>query len=59
MKKLCEMITTLAVIALVVAMCTLDGNPILSIITILISGVWIVTYSWMYEEERRARGGRW
>lgn len=59
MKKMCELITTMAVIALVVAMCTLDGNPILSIITILISGAWIVVYSWVYEEERRVRGGRW
>lgn len=58
MKKLGEIITTIAVIAFMISLCTIDGNTILSIITMFVSGAWIVAYSWWQEEERRLREGR-
>lgn len=58
MKKLCEIITYIAVLAFVLSLCTMDNNPVLSCATILIAGGWIVGFSWCWEEERRRREGR-
>ena len=59
MKKLGEIITCIAVAAFMISLCTIEGNTILSIITMFISGAWIVSYSWWQEEERKYREGRY
>lgn len=56
--KIGEFITGVAVAAFMLSLCTIDGNMILSIITMFVSGAWIVSYSWWQEEERRLREGR-
>lgn len=53
MNRLGEIITSIAVTAFVLALCTMDSSPVLSIASILLSGTWIVVYSWCYEERRR------
>ena len=58
MKNLCEIITSIAVAVFMLSLCTIDWNTILSIITMFVSGAWIVAYSWWHEEERRLREGR-
>ncbi len=59
MKKLGEIITGIAVAAFMISLCTIEGNMILSSITMFISGAWIVSYGWWQEEERRLREGRY
>lgn len=58
MDKLCNIITSLAVIAFVVAMCTIDSNLIGSLIIMFIAGAWLLGYSYLWEETRRMREGR-
>ncbi len=58
MKKLCNILTYLAALAFMLAICTLDGNPVLSIVILMVSGSWLVGYSYLYEENRRMREGR-
>ena len=58
MKRLCEIITYIAVFAFMLSLCTMDSNPILAFATMMIAGGWIVGYSWCWEERRRQREGR-
>lgn len=58
MKNIGEIITGIAVAAFMISLCTIDGNMILSLITMFISGAWIVSYSYWQEEERKFREGR-
>lgn len=58
MNKLCEIITSLAVFALVLSFCTIDSNLIDSLVIMVISGAWLVGYGVVYEEKRRERE-RW
>ena len=56
--KLCNIITTLAVFALMVAMCTIDSNLIGSLVILFIAGAWLAGYAYQWEEKRRKREGR-
>lgn len=55
--KIGEIITGVAVAAFVLALCAIESLTAGSLITMGISGAWIVGYSFM-EEEKRAREGR-
>lgn len=55
--KIGEFITGVALVAFMIALCTIDGLSAGSLITMAVSGAWIVGYSFM-EEEKRLRGGR-
>lgn len=58
MKQFCEVITGVALVAFVLALCMIECNPIASVITMAASGAWIVFYGYMEEEERKMREGR-
>lgn len=58
MKNICEIITSIAVVAFMISLCTIEGNLMFSLITMFLSGAWIISYSWWEEEERRYREGR-
>lgn len=56
--KIGEFITSVAVVAFVLALCTIESLSLFSIITMIISGSWIVGYGFVMEEEKRMREGR-
>ncbi len=56
--KIGEFITSVAVMAFVLSLCTIESLSIISIITMIVSGSWIVGYSFVMEEEKRMREGR-
>ena len=58
MKNCCEIITSVALVAFVLALCMIECNPIASVITMSLSGAWIVFHGYLEEEERRMREGR-
>lgn len=55
--KIGEFITGVALVAFMFSLCTIESLSLVSILMMLISGAWIVGYSFM-EEEKRAREGR-
>lgn len=55
--KIGEIITGLAVTAFVLALCSIESLSLISILTMIVSGSWIVGYSFVMEEER-IKGGR-
>ena len=55
--KIGEFITGIAVVAFVLALCTIESLSLLSLATMFISGAWIVGYGFM-DEEKRAKEGR-
>ena len=52
-----EFITGVALVAFMFALCTIEGLSAASLITMAVSGAWIVGYSFM-EEEKRTKEGR-
>lgn len=59
MKKIGEIITGIAVAAFMISLCTIETHIIGSVITMGISGTWLVCYGWYEEEERRLKEGRY
>ena len=55
--KISEFITGVALVAFMISLCTIEGLSAASLITMFVSGAWIVGYSFM-EEEKRMREGR-
>lgn len=55
--KIGEFITGVAVVAFMFSLCTIDSLSAVSLITLAVSGAWIVGYSFM-EEEKRTKEGR-
>lgn len=55
--KIGEFITSVAVVAFVLSLCTIDGLSLASIITMFISGGWLVGFSY-YDAVRRVKEGR-
>ncbi|MBR4929728.1 MAG: hypothetical protein IKZ00_02895 [Bacteroidaceae bacterium] len=55
--KIGEVITGVAMMAFMLALCTIETLSAGTLITMAVSGAWIVGYSYM-EEEKRAKGGR-
>lgn len=55
--KIGEFITGVAVVAFMFALCTIESLSLISIITMIVSGSWIVGYSFC-EEQKRAGGWR-
>ena len=53
MKKVCNIITTIAAVAFMLSLCSIDSNPLGSIIIMLITGAWVVGYSFVEEELKR------
>lgn len=58
MKNCCEIITCVALVAFVLALCVSKSNPITSVITMSITGAWIVIRGYLEEEECRMREER-
>ena len=58
MKKIGEVITSVALVAFIVSLCCIESLTVISIVTMLISGAWLVGYGFVYEEEKRLREGR-
>ena len=58
MKTLGNIITTLAAFAFMLGMCTLDGNPVLALTAMFISGIVLAIASYIYEEKRLKEGKR-
>lgn len=55
--KIGEVITGVAMMAFMLALCTIETLSAGTLITMAVSGAWIVGYSYM-EEEKRAKEGR-
>lgn len=55
--KLGEVITGIALVAFVLALCSIESLSAKPLITMFVSGGWIVGYAF-FEEEKRAREGR-
>lgn len=55
--KLGEIITGAALVAFMVALCTIESLSVGSLVTMAVSGAWIVMYS-LLDEEKRMREGR-
>ena len=55
MGKLSEIITTLALIAFVLGMCTIESNLIGSLIMMIVSGAWLVYCGFAEDEKRRKK----
>ena len=47
-----EIITTIAVMAFLLAIYMVEANPVLSFIIMFFAGAWVVGYTWWQEEER-------
>ena len=56
--KICEFITGVALVAFVLALCTIESLSVWSLVTMFISGGWLVGYGYVSEEMKRERGGR-
>lgn len=56
--KIGEVITAIAVTAFILSIYTIESLSLVSIITMILSGSWIVGYAFVMEEEKRAREGR-
>ena len=55
--KIGEIITGVAMMAFMLALCTIETLSAGTLITMAVSGAWIVGYSF-FEEEKRMREGR-
>lgn len=55
--KIGEVITGIALVAFMLSLCTIESLSVASLITMGISGAWLVGYGFM-EEEKRMREGR-
>lgn len=53
MKGIGNIITFLAAFAFMLGMCTIDGNPVLALSAMFVSGVWLAGYGYLEEEKRR------
>ncbi len=58
MKTFGNIITILAAFAFMLSLCTIEGNIILSLTTMFISGVWLAAYGYIAEEKRLKEGRR-
>ena len=52
-----EFITGVALVAFMIALCTIESLSAGSLITMTVSGAWIVGYGF-YDEEKRMKEGR-
>ena len=57
MKTIGNIITVLAAFAFMLGLCSVDGNPVLAIATLIISGIVLAIVAFT-EEEKRIRRGR-
>ena len=57
--KIGDFITGVAVVAFILALCSIESLSIGTFAAMFISGAWIVGYSWFKEEEERLKGGRY
>lgn len=55
--KIGEFITSIAVVAFVLSLCTIESLSAASLITMFISGAWLVGYSY-FDSVKRVREGR-
>lgn len=55
--KIGEFITSVALVAFVLSLCTIDSLSAASIITLLVSGAWLVGFSY-FDAVRRVKEGR-
>ena len=55
--KIGEVITGIALVAFMLALCTIESLSVGSLITMAVSGAWIIGYAF-WQEEKRMREGR-
>lgn len=55
--KLGEFITGIALVAFILALCSIESLSAKALITMLVSGGWIIGYAF-WQEEKRAGDGR-
>jgi hypothetical protein len=55
--KIGELITSIALVAFVLALCSIESLSATALITMFVSGGWIVGYAF-WQEEKRAGEGR-
>ena len=55
--KIGEFITGAALVAFILSLCTIESLSAASLITMAVSGAWIVVYSYM-DEQKRAKEWR-
>ena len=58
MNTLCNIITTMAAFMFMLGMCMIDGNPVLALSMMFVSGIVIAAFGYAYEEKRRKRMSR-
>lgn len=56
--KIGEFITGVAMVAFLLALCSIESMSMCSIITLIISGSWIVTYGVVLMDEKQTGEGR-
>ena len=56
--KIGEFITGVAMVAFLLALCSIESMSLFSIIAMIVSGSWIVAYGFVMEEEKRMGAGR-
>ena len=56
--KIGEFITSVAVVVFVLSLCIIESLSLPAIVMMIVSGSWIVGYSFVMEEEKRMREGR-
>ena len=57
MKAICEGITVIALAAFVLALCSIESLSVRSLVTMFVSGTWLVGYGFVSEEMKRERDG--
>lgn len=58
MKLIGNIITALAVFALMMGMCMIESNPAAALIVMFFSGSYLAVYSYYHEEKRLKEGRR-
>lgn len=58
MKTIGNIITVMAAFMFMLGMCMIDGNPVVALTTMFVSGVWLATYGY-YHEAKQIKRGKW
>lgn len=55
--KICEFITGVALVAFVLALCSIESLSVGALVTMFVSGTWLIGYGFVSEEMKRERDG--
>ena len=59
MKGICNAITGVALAAFMISLCSIESLSVGALVTMFISGAWLVGYGYVSEELKREEEGRW